>query len=304
MLNLNMIFLQASGSSSAVAEYIKQTAENTAFFPWDCIALIVAGFSMYYALRTWHSQRQTERNTHRLEPNVQKELLIDLCRHFYRNLVISYTIAKKIRPDFKRYPSEEHLLKMKVNLEDIHDELFYKQEESFFQISKLYLNLRNYNMELDIISDHLRNPALDKETKERDLKTLMFKCSFLTKQVIIFLAINRLENADPKGCKKDIETIRKESGDTFLSLLQPEIKAVRAILDSQWPEKKDADEDVTDNQQETDNVVDFQYLGSTSYQELIYKDNFKTFSTHFNEDVRKEMGKNEQGGEKVWLIDL
>ncbi len=152
-----LIFAQAI--SPDTAEDIRQTAENTAFMPWTAFALFVAilsaifaGFSMYYAKRTLSSQVQTECNTYRLEPEVQKDLLIEMCRHLYRNMVCSYTLGQKmVQSKFLSYPSEEHLAKMKVNLEDIHDELFYKQETEFFAISKLYVLLRNYNAELDIM---------------------------------------------------------------------------------------------------------------------------------------------------------
>lgn len=309
-------FLQAVTDTEAVAEYTKQTAENTAFFPWDFTALLVAvfslfvaGCSLYYAFRTWRSQQQTERNTNRLEEAVQKELLIDMCRHLYRNLVITYTIAEKIRPAFKRYPSEEHLLKMKVNLEDIHDELYYKREESFFQISKLYLNLRNYNTELEIISNHLSDPAIDVKTKERDLKTLLFKCSFLTKEILLFLAISRIEKDQPSNWRQAIHDIRKGKDQELLPLMRYEISEVRNILmeQKQWAERDNISAVSAEEQAEVNpslQVIAPAYLGSTVYDTLLFTSHASVFLHHFDADVCMELGKNEQDGSKVWLIDF
>jgi len=286
--------LQASG---AVAEYTKQTAENTAFFPWDFVALFVATVSMYVAVRTWRSQRQTERNTNRLEPEVQRRLLFDMCRHLYRNLVVSYAIGKKIRPDFSSYPSEEHLLKMKVTLEDIHDELYYKKKETFFEISKLYVQLRNYNTELDIISEHLSDPLIDTFTKERDLRTLIFKCSFLTRQILWFMTIERRESQLKDDDSDEVSALARLSEEAKLPLMEPEGAEAKRIIMKLW-EKKEGES------ASTPQVVDVLDLGKTIYQDLIFKGETDVFFENFNHDVFVEMGKNEQGGEKIHLIKL
>ena len=265
------LIILAQAISPDTAADIRQTAENTAFMPWTAFALIVAilsaifaGYSMYYAKKTLASQKQTECNTYRLEPEVQKDLLIEMCRHLYRNMICSYTIGEKMRlSQYLVYPSEEHLVKMKVNLEDIHDELFYKQEDEFFMISKLYVLLRNYNAELDIICDHFRDSKLDTETKRRDIKTL------LTSNILDFI-----EKVWPGQS----------------------IAAVRQQIINEWRGAKDAEP------QHRGGFIAYATRGTVYTDRLFPGAETDRFLAHFNEDVRIEMGRNEEGGERIHMI--
>ena len=270
-----LIFAQAI--SPDTAEDIRQTAENTAFMPWTAFALFVAilsaifaGFSMYYAKRTLSSQVQTECNTYRLEPEVQKDLLIEMCRHLYRNMVCSYTLGQKmVQSKFLSYPSEEHLAKMKVNLEDIHDELFYKQETEFFAISKLYVLLRNYNAELDIISEHFRSQTLDSGTKQRDLSTLLVKCGLLTSKIIDFI-----DSVWPGQA----------------------ISAVRRQIENEWRSGSEA------SLVHKEEFMPYATRGTVYTERLFPGEDAALFIDHFNDDVSVEMGRNEEGGERIHMI--
>lgn len=53
----------------------------------DWIAIVIAFISMVYAVFTWQSQRDTQRNTQGITPEVQKGILIDYGRHYYRNVI-------------------------------------------------------------------------------------------------------------------------------------------------------------------------------------------------------------------------
>lgn len=159
------------------------------------IALFVSACSFYYTKKTFFSQTKTESNTSKLSREEQKALLSDMIRHFYRNYVVSLTLRVKLEAgkrsktkdgknkNFTGYPSEEHIKKLMVNLNDVHLNLFYKEEESHQMMNKLYVMLRNYNLELDVICDHLKSQSIDYATKSRDLDTLAFKCFYLTKEI-------------------------------------------------------------------------------------------------------------------------
>ena len=265
------------------AEAIERTANNTNAFPYtigaiiiSLVSLVVGIFAMKYARQTLHSQRQTEKNTYRLEPEVQKNLLIEMCRHLYRNMVISYAISEKMRiSNYTAYPSEEHLLKMKVTLEDIHDEIFYKNEKEFFQISKLYMYLRNYNAELDIICDHFRNPTIDVNTKQRDVTTLLLKCHFLIKEIFDFIV-----SVDSVWDKLDETDVRN--------------MITSAIEDDRNKRKNEQSKYKGDYNA-------YHTLG-TVFTDKFYPDRVEEFLAEFNEDVIKEMGVNREGGEKIHMI--
>lgn len=271
------ILLQALPAEATTA--IKQTAANTAFLPWTCVSIsiaavaaVFAGWSLWYAWKTLRSQRQTEANTYRLLPEVQKKLLEEMCRHLYRNMVVSYTIGVKIKKEnYRAYPSEEHLAKMKVNLEDIHDEIFYKEEDHFFDISKLYVLLRNYNAELDIICKHLSSPTIDVDTKKRDVKTLLFKCHFLIDEIVKFA-----ESVWPGRV----------------------VPVVKELIENEWRGNRGVMPEFRGGFTRYDNH------GTVFTDTLFPGEEAELFLAHFNEDVRIELGHNNEKSEKIHMIEF
>ena len=84
----------------------------------------------------------------------------------------------------KHYPSEEHLIKLKMPVENIHLEAFYDDGKFYSIINRLYLLLRNYNTEIDIALLHFPQSGLNTAVKKRDLDTLLFKPGFLTENIM------------------------------------------------------------------------------------------------------------------------
>ena len=149
------------------------------------VSAVIAWRAYLYTKKTFDSQQKTEENTSRLTENQQYNLLLDMIRHLYRNFVVSYGLKEKMRiQGYTYYPSEEHLQKLKVNLNDIHLELFYRKEELHKKMNELYLMLRNYNLEIDVFCNHFKNPTIDEKTKDRDLGTLVHKCALLTEKIV------------------------------------------------------------------------------------------------------------------------
>lgn len=190
-------------SISSISGYTSKTADNTALCGYDWITLCIAALAlitsfaaMIYAKKTYKSQELTEKhtletqsNTQRISLETQKGLMIDLVRHLYRNLVVTYAIKTKLKHFGcdKYYPSEEHLLKLKVPVENLHLDAFYGNNEIYAKINKLYLLLRNYNVEIDVALNHFPQREIDASIKEHDLATLMFKPGFLVGEIIEFL---------------------------------------------------------------------------------------------------------------------
>ena len=179
------------------------TAQNTALCWYDfhtlfvaVLALLASLVAVYYARETYESQKLTQENTLKTQGNTQrislesqKGLLIDLVRHLYRNLVVTYAIKTKLKHwgYGKCYPSEEHLLKLKVPVENLHLDAFYENNDNYKKINKLYLLLRNYNVEIDVALNHFPQCEIDASIKEHDLDTLMFKPGFLVEKIMEFL---------------------------------------------------------------------------------------------------------------------
>lgn len=139
----------------------------------------VGTIGTFYAIHLTRKQRE-------IKEAFQKGLLTDLVRHLYRNKVCVCTIQWKLQEKGydKYYPSEEHLLKLKVLPEDLRLDRFDNTSKHYDTLHKLELLFRNYNTEADVALEHLKNPRLDKEVKERDMATLEFKSQYLTCKVI------------------------------------------------------------------------------------------------------------------------
>ena len=280
------------------AHWLKQIADNTSFNSWvpaktalvaSVISAIFAIISALFAFLTYKSQKKTERNTGLLEISHQRLLLFEMIRHLYRNMVVSYSIGVKMKAkNFMIYPSEEHLKKMQVELSDIHQNLLYRDNKrslfhkneneteinyNFLELSKFYVELRNYNIELDIISNHFRNPNIDIETKERDLRTLCFKCNYLSRRIIDIIAVLN-------------EELVNGVYQTAYNIISKEIDEKNNIPGQVYADSFDP------------------YQNEHSFYARLFNDDSDRFFNGFNENVRHECGLNSEGAEKIHMIAL
>jgi len=173
---------------------------------WDWIAVSIACISLFYACLTFNSQRKTELNTKKITTESQREILIDYVRHFYCNLIVICAVETKLNKRFdKYYPSEEHLLKLKVDTADLNPDsaAFSNNLNEYKAIHELLLKVRNYNTEVDIAVKHLCDRNVFSAAKQRDLDTLKFKMSLLTSEIV--RSINVLW---PKNEKENMEALK------------------------------------------------------------------------------------------------
>jgi len=269
-------FLQFISADSTVLDnicnYTNLTAEHTEWGIGDTMAICIAGVSLLVALWTFHytkqtykSQEATQYNTRKLDQEAQKSLLLDLLRHLYRNMVVTLTMEVKMKAEkFEAYPSEEHLVKLKIPMENIHLEVFYGEEDKYTKMHDLYLKLRNYNTEIDIICRHFMDRTIDEETKQRDLDTLKFKCGFLSKCIL----------------------------DTFKKIWNlDKTKAAMEQIESSHANNVRGDKSFDENMNEDMN----RYAGNF--------EGYETEISHWlNEDVRIESGQNSQKSDKIHMI--
>lgn len=164
---------------------VSATLSSYGLNQWDWLAIIVAFISLVYAALTFYSQRQTEKNTMKITPESQRELLIEYGRHFYCNLIVICALEAKLNNRFQEYyPAEEHLLKLKIDLDSLHTGIFFNHIKNFSNLNQLKVKMRNFNEEIDVIIRHLTQQKLAGYVKERDFNTLKFKMGYLTKQVL------------------------------------------------------------------------------------------------------------------------
>ena len=166
------------------------------------IALITLGFGIagtIYGALGYKASRDTANNVLRASFNVQKGQFDDLIRHLYRNLVCTLAFSQKVLEEsthkkatnilkkvcntlirkkeaHNEYPSEEHLLKLKVLPEDIlHLEKYNNNSDIYTKMHELKLLLRNYDTEIDTALMHLKNKNVTLEEVKNDLDTLVYK---------------------------------------------------------------------------------------------------------------------------------
>ena len=202
---LNILQIETPNSVlQNICSHAEQTATNTTLgnYDWSTLgiaiaALVTSFIAMMYTIFTYKAQQltemhsaQTQGNTQRISLQAQKGLLEDLVRHLYRNLVVTYAIKSKMKHFGYNnvYPSEEHLIKLKVPIHNIHLEAFYSDDMHYKKINELYLQLRNYNEEIEVSLKHFCDSQMSEKVKERDFGTLIFKPGFLAKNILTILA--------------------------------------------------------------------------------------------------------------------
>lgn len=113
LLNQQMDILQSGIDSvqrginnivNNIDETTMQIQSNTSFdtkarVAWwvAIVAFVVSVFSMIYAILTYYAQKNTELHTTNAPISVQQWKLMDLPRHFYRNLVCTCSLILKFR---------------------------------------------------------------------------------------------------------------------------------------------------------------------------------------------------------------
>lgn len=174
-----------------IAQASERTSENTdpTFLgrtDFDEIAnLLLAAFAALGTVLTWQAIRR-ESKQQQIKRIFQAKILSDLIRHMYRNKVCICAAHWKLQEEgFDRYyPSEEHLLKLKLLPEDLRFDRFDNTPDFYDILHELELKFRNFNIEVDVSLEHLKQQNIDAKTKIRDLEVLEFKSQLLTSEII------------------------------------------------------------------------------------------------------------------------
>lgn len=176
-------------------------------FAFAFLAFIVACFSAVYDFRGFRESKRTADNVTRVSLEVQMAQFDDLIRHLYRNLVCTIAFTNKIleRKSHVEYPSEEHLMKLKVLPEDVlHLEKYNDNNNIYKMMHELKLLLRNYDVEIDTAMMHLKDGKISVEVLRNDLDTLTFKPLYLTKRILEITC----QMTDLKGRNKSISPFK------------------------------------------------------------------------------------------------
>lgn len=171
----------------------KQIQNNTFFGTKEWIGWWVAIFSLIVAAITFWAQSKTEKHTQNAPISAQIGQFKDLTRHLYRNLVCTsaaiakYNIEENILPDSddssnkkKAFPSESNFNKLKTMPDDVILDIDVN-ENTYAALHELRVLLRNYNIEIDVASNHISRPSVWEEALDQDFDNLLFKPFHLVK---------------------------------------------------------------------------------------------------------------------------
>lgn len=150
---------------------ISNIAANLHLNIWDWLALIVAFMSFVVSFMTWHSQNETMKNTAIIGKEELQDKLAGSYHSLIRNVVNLYSLYIKLdQNEWKSYPSEEYMWKMKLTEFDensISVRLVYG--DRFHKIQNLNELIRFFNMHVDAAVLHLKNGTMGLDVKKRDL---------------------------------------------------------------------------------------------------------------------------------------
>ncbi len=150
------------------------------------VAFLISLGSLFYTYQSYRSQRSTEANTMNVPIEHQRNKFKDLSRHTYRNLVCTLSAAIKFFDTANgeerqrlTYPSESNMLKLEVQPEDVVMEINPSLAAS---VSELRLLLRNYNIEIEVATQHLSRQTISDSALNQDFDNLLFKPLYLVKR--------------------------------------------------------------------------------------------------------------------------
>lgn len=187
-----------SGSLRSISDTLSVIAGNTnplkvmnvdvevGNFGIGFVSLIVGVLGAIFGWLAYRFSKKTADNVVRMTAENQIALFNDMIRHLYRNLVCTLTMLRlqSGRSGHDGYPSEEHLLKMKMLPEDtIHLEKYNDNKRIYSVMHELKLLLRNYDTEIDVCLMHYKDRDFVLDELMKDVSVLVFKPFYLIARI-------------------------------------------------------------------------------------------------------------------------
>lgn len=154
---------------------------------YGIIALVVGFISLVVAGITLWAQKKTEKHTQNAPISSQIGQFKDLTRHLYRNLVCTSAAILHYRDknnledgNKKAYPSESNFQKLKTMPDDVILDID-ANDRTYAKLHELRLLLRNYNVEIDVASQHISRQNICEKVLTQDFDNLLYKPLHLVK---------------------------------------------------------------------------------------------------------------------------
>ena len=189
------------------------------------ITFIVALMSAFFTYITYRAQKNTELHTTNAPIDVQLSTLKDLPRHVYRNLVCTCAMILKFKFGEKKgkvYPSEGNMRKLQTLPDDVVlpiDVDTDKEDNAYQHMHELRLLLRNYNVEVQVASEHVARQGIMEETLTQDFGNLLYKPLFLIRNTFNFKrSLNKESLPDDYKVKYVLDAISRMIQEHFKKL--------------------------------------------------------------------------------------
>lgn len=112
------------------------------------LAFVIASVTLYYSVKTYRSQKKTERNTALWGVEDERRIIKELGIHMANSLAYILTIEKSMVQE-NMFPSEGDFIRMKYNPERLHLNINFDLVGIRKDLSELYDNVTNLNSHID-----------------------------------------------------------------------------------------------------------------------------------------------------------
>ncbi len=250
------------------------------------IALVVSLFSAVISYVAMQYQKQIDANTRALE---RPDFLTDLLRHLYRNMVFAYTIYqymqnKRKNGEYTEVPSEASYKKFAIPVENINLSSAGNDREHY----QLYLQMRNFNLEVEVAAKHLRDRTISSKIIEEELQDIIYRMGFISMKVedqIIGNKDAKIRKTYPEIQKFLMDKLRENTGNFDNQVKTARFKKVR--VSDKW----------------MSNYLCFYMSGKNKDKSPIIDEEAKTeFWELFQQAVIMESGKRDTGAYIVHFI--
>lgn len=191
------------GHLRKIQEFTQETASNTAFSFWreadfwEYIAIGLSVIAIFLAVITAIAQWKTERNTRMslsMKTQVYESIFKSLLNDLYRIQcdILSLQIVL-MEDDFQSYPTERYLKYMMIEFDNSNLDSFlvvfnkkYKSEaeEHYLKMQEINRLTQNYNINIEMLIEHLKDYSISTETKLIDFSIINNSIGFLSREII------------------------------------------------------------------------------------------------------------------------
>lgn len=191
------------GHLRKIQEFTQETASNTAFSFWreadfwEYMAIGLSVMAILLAIITAIAQWKTERNTRMsltMKTQVYESIFKSLLNDLYRIQcdIVSLQIVL-MEDNFLSYPTDRYLKCMMIKFDDsnldsfliVFNEKYMREaEEHYLKMQNINRLTHNYNVNVEMLMEHLKDSSIDTVTKLVDFSIIYNSIGFLSREII------------------------------------------------------------------------------------------------------------------------